>query len=79
MGLRSSVVDTEIAMKTIGEKTELAGKPKKLHDTPRLQDVMAIAQREQANAFTRFYKSWRRARRPHDQEAPATHIAFGAR
>ena len=65
-------------MKPSGENAKFTGKTNELHPVPRLQDVMSIAQREQANAFTRFLKSWPRVKRPHGQETPPTSIAFGA-
>lgn len=54
-------------MNTITEKTKHTRTPEKPQAAPRLQEVLSIAQREQANVITRFLKSWRRVTRPHGQ------------
>ncbi len=71
--------DTEIAMKTIAEKSKHTSKANNLPAPPRLQEVMSIAQREQTNAFMQLLNSWRQAKRQSDRETPTTQIAFDKR
>lgn len=52
--------DTEIAMKTITEKSKHKRNTNNSPAPLRLPEVMSIAQREQTNAFIQFLKSWRR-------------------
>ncbi len=66
-------------MKTITEKSKHTRNTNNSPAPLRLQEVMSIAQREQANAFTQFFKSWWRAKPQNDQKTPTTQIAFGAR
>lgn len=52
--------DTEIAMKTITEKSKHKRNTNNSPAPLRLPEVMSIAQREQTNAFIQFLESWRR-------------------
>ncbi len=68
--------DTEIAMKTIAEKSKHTSNANNSPAPLRLQEVMSISQREQANTFIQFLNSRRSAKWQNDQKTPKTQIAF---